>query len=87
MEKQRLSVKGFMVASAVLWGGAVLMASLANMAWPDYATDFLTVVGSVYPGYEPFNGVSSVLIGSLYAVFDGAVAGAIFAWIYNQFCG
>lgn len=83
---QKLSVTGFAAAWAILWGGAVLLTSLANSAWPDYGTDFLLVVSSIYPGYDPFGGAPSIAIGTLYGALDGAVGGAIFAWIYNRFC-
>jgi hypothetical protein len=51
--------------------------------FPGYATNFLEVIGSVYPGYHPSTGVSSVIIGSLYGVVDAGIGAAIFAWLYN----
>jgi hypothetical protein len=31
--------------------------------------------------------LSSVIIGTLYALLDGAIAGLVFAWLYNMFVG
>jgi len=73
----KLSVKGLAFTAAILWGAALLIMGSANMMFPGYATNFLEVIGSVYPGYHPSTGVSSVIIGSIY--------GAILAWVYNFF--
>ena len=54
------------------------------MMWPSYGATFLEVVSSLYPGYEP-GGLGQVISGTLYALVDGAIGGAIFAWIYNLF--
>ena len=37
------------------------------------------------PGYHPGTGFGSVLIGTLYALVDGAIGGAIFCGLYNRF--
>lgn len=42
-------------------------------------------MSSVYPGYKTVGGFGSVTVGTLYALVDGAVGGAIFAWLYNSF--
>jgi hypothetical protein len=39
----------------------------------------------MYPGYEPGPGIGSVLTGTLYGLVDGAIGGAVFAWLYNLF--
>ena len=41
-------------------------------------------MASVYPGYHAIRSVSGVIVGTLYGFVDGLVAGAIFAWLYNQ---
>ena len=43
----------------------------------------LDMMASVYPGYQATASFGQVLIGTLYGVVDGAVIGAIFAWLYN----
>lgn len=81
----KLSVKALTITAAILWGGALLIMGSANMMFPGYATNFLEVMGSVYPGYQPGTGLSSVIIGSMYAVVDAGIGAAIFAWLYNFF--
>jgi hypothetical protein len=81
----KLSVKSLAITAAILWGGAMLIMGGANMMFPGYGSSFLEVIASVYPGYQPGTGISSVIIGSLYGVVDAGVGGAIFAWLYNFF--
>ena len=40
---------------------------------------------SIYPGYKSLSGFAGVIVGALYAVVDGAVAGALFGWLYDSF--
>ncbi len=83
MEKAKLSVKGFAVAGAITWAISVLFVGLCNMKWPGYGDAFLDFVSSVYPGYLADGTLKSVLIGTGYAIVDGAIGGVIFALIYN----
>lgn len=78
-----LSIKGLAISAAIIWGLAMLLVGLANLVFPDYGIHFLEVIGSIYPGYRPGTGVSSVIIGSIYGAFDAGIGGAIFAWLYN----
>jgi len=41
------------------------------------------MISSVYPGYHADPSIGSVIVGTLYGLVDGAVGGALFAWIYN----
>jgi hypothetical protein len=68
---------------AVLWGGSILVVGLANAIWPTYGQAVLQLSASVYPGYAGTPGVGQTIIGALYGILDGAIAGAIFAWLYN----
>ena len=79
----KLSVKGLAITAAIIWGAALLIVGSANMMFPGYGLDFLEVMGSIYPGYQPGTGFSSVIIGSLYGVVDAGIGAAIFAWLYN----
>jgi hypothetical protein len=81
----KLSVKGLAITAAIIWGAALLIMGGANMVFPGYGSNFLEVMGSVYPGYQPGTGLSSVIIGSLYGAVDAGIGGAIFAWLYNFF--
>ncbi|HMU61318.1 MAG TPA: hypothetical protein PKA66_06000 [Gemmatimonadales bacterium] len=82
----RLDLKALAIAGGLLWGGAVLFAGAAHLAWPGYGGAFLDVVSSIYPGYE-VGGFGSVIVGALYGLVDGAAAGLILAWLYNTAAG
>jgi len=79
----KLSVKGLAITAAIIWGAALLIVGSANMMFPGYASNFLEIMGSIYPGYHPETGFPSVIIGSLYGVVDAGIGAAIFAWLYN----
>ena len=81
----KLSVIAFALAAAILWSLAMLMVNTANMMFPEYGSEFLAVVSSIYPGYETGLGIRSIVVGSLYALVDAGIAGLVFAWIYNLF--
>ena len=81
----KLSIKGLAISAALLWGIALLILGSANLMFSGYGSNFLEVIGSVYPGYHPGTGISSVIVGSLYGVVDAGIGGAIFAWLYNFF--
>ncbi len=80
----RLSVKGLAVVSAIMWGLVVLSVGAGNLMWPGYGQEFLRVVASIYPGYHATASLAQVLVATLYAVLDGFVCGAVFAWLYNR---
>jgi hypothetical protein len=83
----RLSVRALALAGALLWGGAILLVGLINLAAPGYGVAFLRMTSSVYPGFHDSRTVVSVLMGTLDGLVDGAVAGLLFAWLYNAFSG
>jgi membrane associated rhomboid family serine protease len=81
----KLSVKAMAAACGLLWGGAVLTVAIANYIRPSYGGKFLRTVASVYPGYHGRATPSQVAVGGAYAAVDGAIAGALCAWLYNRF--
>jgi len=81
----KLNIKALALAAAILWGAGMFLTGIANMVYPQYGTVFLTVMGTIYPGYQPFTGISSVVIGALYGFVDAGIAAAILAWLYNCF--
>ncbi len=83
MEHAKLSVKGIAFASSVTWGLAVLTVGVINLVRPGYGSMFLGLMSSIYPGYHADPNIASVIVGTLYALVDGAIGGAIFAWAYN----
>lgn len=79
----KLSVKGLATAIALLTGGCFLLAGLFQLAFPDYGRAFLDLGASIYPGYHGPDGIGSVIMVTLYGLVDGAIAGAVLAWLYN----
>ncbi len=79
----RLNVKALAIAGAVVWGGGFLLVGLLNLLFRSYGVTFLELAASIYPGYHGPGGFGSVVVGTLYAVLDGAVTGGILAWLYN----
>lgn len=75
----KLSVKGLALGIGVPWALCIVAGGWA--APYGWAASFVQVFSSVYIGYGPtFVGG---LIGGIEAFFDGAVAGALIALIYN----
>jgi hypothetical protein len=82
----KLSVKALAIAFAIFWGAALFLIGIANLIWPGYGRGFLELMASVYPGYT-VGGFGSVIVATLYGLVDGAVSGAVLAWLYNLFAG
>ena len=90
----RLNVKAMAIAMGLIWSVAVFLVALINWLqitiWNPprielaYGAAFLNVIDSIYPGYTSGGGWPSVIIGALYAVVDGAIGGAVLAWVYNK---
>ncbi len=81
---QTLSVKGLALAAGLLWGGCMAFTGFLNLAFPSYGMGFLTMMDSIYPGFHAGKGLGSIIIGTLYGFLDGAVGGALLAWLYNR---
>lgn len=81
----RFSMKALAIVSAILWGASVLLVGLINLAAPSYGANFLHGLSSVYPGFHASRTVLDVLIGTGYGIVHGAVAGYLFALLYNLF--
>jgi membrane protease YdiL (CAAX protease family) len=81
----RLSIKGLALASGILWGVAMLGMGLGNLIWSSYGQQFLQTMASAYPGYHATRSIAEVIVGTLYGFVDGFIAGAVLAWLYNQF--
>jgi TRAP-type mannitol/chloroaromatic compound transport system permease large subunit len=80
----KFDTKALALASAILWGLAMLVTGLANLISGNYGQQFLQTMSSVYPGYHATRSIAEVIVGTLYGVVDGLVGGAVFAWLYNQ---
>lgn len=76
----RLNVKAFALTCGLIWGLGLFLITWWVIAL-DGATGDRTLIGAVYRGYS-ITPVGSV-IGLAWALADGAIGGAIFAWLYN----
>lgn len=83
----KLNVKAFMLTFGVFWALALLLPGLGSLIWSGYGSAWMQVVASVYPGYHASGSVGDLLVGTLYALVDGAVSGLIFASVYNLLAG
>ena len=83
----RLDHKALAVSLGILAGGSVLLIGLIGLAAPGYGEDVLETLAGIYPGFQETGGVGNLIVGTLYAALDGAIAGWIIAWLYNRFVG
>ena len=81
----KLDIKGMAITLGLVWGAAVLLVGITNLIWPNYGQAFLEFVASIYPGYTAGASVGQLIVGTLYGLVDGAVGGAVIAWLYNLF--
>jgi hypothetical protein len=83
----KLNLKALVLTAGLVWAGAVLMVGVTNLIWPGYGNTFLQLVASIYPGYDATRSVGAVIVGTLYALVDGAIFGLVVGWLYNLFFG
>ncbi len=83
----KLDVKAMAFTVGLVWGAAMLLAGVAYVISGGYGEAFLDVMASVYPGYQATSSFGDVIVGTLYGLLDGAVGGAVIAWLYNRLAG
>ena len=81
----KLSVKGSALAAGIFLAFSFFFVAFINFLAPSYGRSLLDIMSSVYPGYKAVGSFGSVIVGTLYGLVDGAVAGAVLAWLYNCF--
>lgn len=81
----KLNVKAAAFAGCIMTAGMVLIMGILNLAFPPYGDAFLRLMASIYPGFKASGSFGDVIVGTLYAIVDGAVGGAILACLYNTF--
>ena len=79
----KLDIKAMSITIGLIWGVAMFLVGVANLIWPAYGRAFLEMVASIYPGYTATASFGQVIFGTLYGLLDGAIGGAVFAWLYN----
>ena len=83
----KLNLKALVLTAGILWALAIFITSVANLIWSGYGVAFLQAMASVYPGYHASRSIGDVIVGTLYALVDGAICGLVFGWLYNLFVG
>ena len=76
----KLNVKAFALTFGLVWGLGLFILTWWIIAF-EGATGDRTFIGWVYRGYN-ISPCGSI-IGLAWALVDGAIGGAIFAWLYN----
>ena len=61
-----------------------MLVGRGNLMFSGYGTSLLNFGASIYPGYNGPAGLGSVIVVTMFGVLDGAVAGGVFAWVYNM---
>ena len=78
----KLNIAAFALAFGVWWGGAVfLLTWWLILLGADAGT--MSLLQTAYIGYT-LSPLGS-LVGLVWGFFDGAIGGAILAWLYNLF--
>ena len=80
----RLNSRAFALTCGLVWGVGVFLLTWWIIAF-DGATGDPTWLGRIYRGYHLTPAGS--FVGLAWAVVDGLVFGAIFAWAYNRLAG
>ena len=79
----KLSLRAMIIAGALLKAAGFLFVSLMNLVFRPYGGAYLTLLTSLYPGYDPVSGPLGILVGTFYSLVAGALAGLLFGWLYN----
>ena len=77
-----LSVKGAAIAAGATWGLGMFLLGLASLFF-NWGTAMTDMLGSLYIGYTPT--IVGSFIGGVWGFVDGAIGGAVFAFLYNKF--
>ena len=75
-----LNIRAFALSCALLWGAGVLLGTWWIILL-DGAQEGVPMLGRIYRGYSITP--TGSLIGTVWALIDGLIAGAVFAWLYN----
>jgi hypothetical protein len=81
----RLSLKAMVIGGALFKALVFLFISLMNLILRPYGGAYLAALTSLYPGYDPIDWPIALIIGTLYSLLAGALAGLLFACLYNLF--
>lgn len=77
----KLNIKALALTAGIMWGGTVFLATLWLIAF-GYTGQLMRMLDHFYIGYT-FS-VGGAFVGLVWGFIDGAICGAIFAWLYNK---
>jgi len=77
----KISSIGLALGVGIYWGLSMVVAGWASMF--DWGNGFVSVMSSLYIGYEP--SFIGAVIGGIWGFFDGFIAGGVVAFFYNAF--
>lgn len=80
MTAQKLDIRALAIACGLTWGLGILFLGIVAWLW-GWAAPMVELIGSAYVGYAPT--LAGSLIGTLWALVDGAIYGALLALFYN----
>jgi len=81
----KLSLNAMIIAGALFKTIVFLFISLMNLVLRPYGGAYLAFLSSLYLGYDPVNAPIAVIVGTIYSLLGGALAGLLFACLYNFF--
>ena len=76
----KLNVKAFALTCGIIWGIGLFLLTWWIIFF-EGATGEPTIIGQLYRGYTVSPAGS--VIGFFWALIDGTIGGALFAWLYN----
>jgi hypothetical protein len=80
----KLNIKAFAITCGLIWGVGVFGLTWWIIAFEGSSSE-VPFLGRVYRGYNI--SPTGSIIGLIWALIDGGIGGAIFAWLYNLIAG
>jgi hypothetical protein len=66
----------------IVWSALIFLCGIFSMFF-NWGTKFVEVFADIYPGYHA--SILGNVIGAFWGFVDGAIGGALLAWLYNKF--
>ena len=79
----RISPMALGVTLGVVWGASMGIIGTLHALIPDYGSDFLKMMASLYPGILDSGTMPGSVAGILCGLVDGFLVGFVVAWVYN----
>ena len=79
---KKLDTKAIALAFGILWSLGILVMSIIALTSTTYLHNIVDFMSSVYIGYSL--SLTGILTGMVWAFFDAAIGGLVFAWLYNN---